>query len=105
MAAVMVVAMAKVVEKPRSAVVRAVKIAIGILLIPLGIVGLFLPVLQGVLFLLLAFVILASEIPFVARLRDRLRQRYPEPFDRADRLGERLKDWSRERFGRGESRK
>jgi uncharacterized protein len=105
MAMAMAMAMAKVVEKPRSTVVRAVKIAIGILLIPLGIAGLFLPVLQGVLFLLLAFVILASEIPFVARLRDRLAERYPEPFDRADRLGARLKDWSRERFRRGDSRK
>ncbi len=89
----------------RIKVVRVVKIVIGILLIPLGIVGLFVPVLQGILFLVLAFVLLASELPFVARLRDRLRERYPEPFDRADRLGERLTCWFRDRFGNGDSRK
>jgi uncharacterized protein len=89
----------------RSKVVRAVKIVIGILLIPLGIVGLFVPVLQGILFLVLAFLLLASELPFIARLRDRLRSRYPEPFDRADRLGERFTGWFRDRCGNGDSRK
>jgi uncharacterized protein len=89
----------------RRKVLRAVKIAIGILLIPLGIVGLFLPFLQGILFLVFAFVLLASELPFVARLRDRMRERYPEPFDRADRFADRLTSWFRGRFGNGDSAK
>jgi uncharacterized protein len=104
MAMAMAMAMAKVEQTPRSPVVRAFKIAVGVVLIPLGIVGLFLPVLQGILFLVLAFVLLASEIPFVARLRDRIQGRYPEPFDQADRLAARLRGWFRDRFGKGGSK-
>jgi uncharacterized membrane protein YbaN (DUF454 family) len=92
------------VEKPRSRVRRAVKIVVGIALIPLGIVGLFLPFLQGILFLVLAFLLLASEVPFVARLRDRLKERYPGHLDGAERLGARLHRWFRERTGKGDSR-
>lgn len=92
------------VEKPRSKVSRTIKIVVGILLIPLGIAGLFLPFLQGILFLLLAFVLLASEVPFVARLRDRLRERYPEPFERTERFAERLRGSLRDWFGKGDPR-
>jgi uncharacterized membrane protein YbaN (DUF454 family) len=55
---------------------RGVKITVGILLLPLGVVGLFLPFLQGVLFLILGLSLLASEIPYFARLRDRLKSRF-----------------------------
>jgi len=70
---------------------RGIKITLGALLVPLGIVGLFLPFLQGVLFLLVGVALLSSEIPFVARLRDRVRKRYPGPWEKAEELGERLK--------------
>jgi hypothetical protein len=63
---------------------RAVRIALGIILVPLGIVGLFVPVLQGVLFLAIAFLLLSSEIPWVARQRDKLRARYPNLFRQAE---------------------
>jgi uncharacterized membrane protein YbaN (DUF454 family) len=59
---------------------RTVRIVVGIVLIPIGIVGLFIPVLQGVLLLLLAFALLAREIPLVARWREQLRRRYPRFF-------------------------
>jgi hypothetical protein len=78
---------------------RAIKISIGSLLIPLGVVGLFLPFLQGVLFLLVGFALLASEIPFVARFRDRLRARHPGPWDKAEEMGERIRSWFRARGG------
>jgi hypothetical protein len=78
---------------------RGIKIAIGSILIPLGIVGLFLPFLQGVLFLLVGFALLASEIPLVARFRDRIRSRYPGPWDKAEELGERIKGWFHRRGG------
>lgn len=67
-------------EKRRHPVWRTVRIVVGIALIPIGIVGLFIPVLQGVLLLVLAFALLASEIPFLGKWRDKLRQRYPEWF-------------------------
>jgi uncharacterized membrane protein YbaN (DUF454 family) len=74
---------------------RGVKITVGLILLPLGVVGLFLPVLQGVLFLLVAVALLSSEVPFVARLRDRIRNRYPGPWDKAEELGDRIKAWFR----------
>jgi len=70
---------------------RGVKIALGLILLPLGVVGLFLPFLQGVLFLLVAVALLSSEVPFVARLRDRLRRRYPGPWEKAEAFGRSLK--------------
>ncbi len=63
---------------------RVVKIGLAIALVPLGIVGLFVPVLQGILFLAIAFVLLSSEIPWVARYRDQIRERYPTLFRHAD---------------------
>jgi hypothetical protein len=41
------------------------------------VVGLFLPFLQGVLFLLVAVALLSSEVPLVARLRDRVAPALP----------------------------
>ena len=71
---------------------RGVKITLGLILLPLGVVGLFLPFLQGVLFLLVAVALLSSEVPFIARLRDRVRDRFPGPWEKAEELGRRIKD-------------
>ena len=70
---------------------RGVKITLGLILLPLGVVGLFLPFLQGVLFLLVAVALLASEVPFVARLRNRVRHRFPGPWEKAEELGRSIK--------------
>jgi uncharacterized protein len=70
---------------------RGVKITVGLILLPLGVVGLFLPILQGVVFLFIAVALLSSEVPFVARLRDRVRHRYPGPWEKAEEFGRRLK--------------
>ena len=64
----------------RHPVWRTVRIIVGVALIPLGIVGLFIPVLQGVLLLLVAFTLLASDIPVIRKWRDKLRRRYPRLF-------------------------
>jgi uncharacterized membrane protein YbaN (DUF454 family) len=62
----------------------------------LGVIGLVLPVLQGILFLLIGFALLSKESPFIRRLHDRLRARYPklaEKMDMADARAQRV--WSR----------
>ncbi|SMC27718.1 Putative transmembrane protein (PGPGW) [Desulfacinum hydrothermale DSM 13146] len=56
---------------------KTVRILAGCLLLVLGVVGLFLPVLQGALFLALGFLLLGKEIPWVARFLTRLGERYP----------------------------
>lgn len=66
----------------------------------LGIMGLFLPVLQGILFLLIGLVILSSEYIWAHRLLRRLRERFPKMSQHADRAAERAAAWMR-RFGRG----
>ena len=43
----------------------------------LGILGLFLPILQGILFILVGLFILSSVSPWAARLLDRIRKRFP----------------------------
>ena len=43
----------------------------------LGIAGLFLPILQGILFILIGLFILSNVSPWAARLLDRIRRRYP----------------------------
>lgn len=54
------------------------KLFAGYALIILGIIGLFLPILQGILFLALGCMILSSESPAFRKLMDRLRTKYPK---------------------------
>ena len=44
----------------------------------LGVLGLFLPFLQGVLFLLIGLLILAKNAPWAHNLLERVRARYPK---------------------------
>ena len=53
------------------------RIAIGIIFIILGILGLFLPFLQGILFLVIGIVFLAPEAPPVRRMRMLMYKRFP----------------------------
>ncbi len=57
---------------------RLTAIAIGWLFIALGIAGLFLPVLQGILFLLVGLVILSTEYHWARRLLAYVRSRFPK---------------------------
>ena len=64
-------------------------------LLLLGIVGLALPFLQGVLFIVAALLILAPVAPPVRRLLEALKKRYPAVFEKAAQWVASL----RERFG------
>jgi uncharacterized membrane protein YbaN (DUF454 family) len=59
----------------------------------LGIAGLFLPVLQGVLFLLIGLVILSSEYVWAHHLLRKLRTRFPKLGAVADRASEKAAEW------------
>jgi uncharacterized membrane protein YbaN (DUF454 family) len=50
---------------------------LGWFFIVLGILGLFLPILQGILFLLVGLSLLSQSSPWAARLLQRLRERFP----------------------------
>ena len=52
-------------------------LTLGWIFIFLGILGLFLPILQGILFLCIGFLLLSSESPLVRLLIMKLGRRYP----------------------------
>ena len=60
-------------------------------LLILGIVGLALPFLQGILFIVAALTILSPEVPALRRLIGALRRRYPAVFEKAAEMKEFLK--------------
>ena len=64
--------------------------------IVLGIIGLFLPILQGILFLLIGFILLSRESEWAQRRLEMLKTRYPrfaEKYDAAEAAADRL--WNR----------
>jgi uncharacterized membrane protein YbaN (DUF454 family) len=80
----------------RKQVKRVVVLAVGWLLIAFGVVGLFLPVLQGVLFIMLGLLVLSRESETAHRWLQNGRKRYPH-------VDAKLKEWGdfwRRRFGR-----
>lgn len=52
-------------------------LGLGYVFLVLGVLGLFLPVLQGVLFLTVGLLILSRHAPWAERLLTRLKTRYP----------------------------
>jgi len=57
---------------------RIAIIIVGWVFIALGIAGLFLPILQGILFLLIGLVILSTEYHWARRLLGYVRHRFPK---------------------------
>ncbi|MFQ5789763.1 MAG: hypothetical protein ACE5JI_04725, partial [Acidobacteriota bacterium] len=76
-------------------VLRLAKIMAGLVLLGLGFVGLFLPVLQGVLFMLAGLALLATESRRVRRLMVGIRRRHPGPWRHARDLKHRMSAWVR----------
>ena len=72
---------------------RWVAIAAGWFFILLGIVGLFLPILQGVLFILIGLVILSTEYVWAHHLLLKIRERFPSLARRIDQAKERVHHW------------
>jgi uncharacterized membrane protein YbaN (DUF454 family) len=67
---------------------KLVLLVLGWGFVVLGILGLFLPILQGILFLAVGIIILAQVSPRARLLRQRLRRRYPRAagvFDMAEK--------------------
>jgi uncharacterized protein len=81
-----------------AAVKRISVLVLGWAFIVLGILGLFLPVLQGVLFLVIGLVILSSEYVWAHRLLIRLRERFPAVANKADQAKAKSSSWMRRLF-------
>lgn len=72
---------------------RLLRLFLGFLFLFLGISGLFLPFLQGLLFLALAAVLFAPDLPFLARWLDRLEDRHPALRHPLKRMRDFLNRW------------
>jgi len=66
---------------------------IGWVFIGLGILGLFLPLLQGVLFIMIGLAILSSRSEMVKRFLKHLEERYPQHHNRIEIWREKIKNW------------
>src|SRR5574340_591656 len=65
---------------------RVVRQAAGWFFLVLGVIGLFLPILQGALFILVGVIILARDVPFFHKVHIKLEARYPALFARAKKI-------------------
>ncbi len=65
---------------------KAVVLTIGWFLVALGVVGLALPVLQGVLLILLGFYVLSRESKWARGQFEKLRERHPK-------LDKKMREW------------
>jgi uncharacterized membrane protein YbaN (DUF454 family) len=75
---------------------RAKRIAIEVVgwaFILLGVAGLFLPVLQGILFLLIGLFILSTQYAWAHRLLHRLRERFPKIAQQLDKAKAKAERW------------
>ena len=88
----------------RAAVKRVGVLMLGWAFILLGIAGLFLPVLQGILFLLIGLFILSTEYVWAHKLLQRIRQRFPRIAGKADEAARRAAVWMRRMFGQSAPR-
>ena len=59
----------------------------------MGIVGLFLPVLQGILFILIGLIILSSEYVWAHHLLEKLKKRFPGLARRSHEATAKAKVW------------
>ncbi|MFT5538546.1 MAG: uncharacterized membrane protein YbaN (DUF454 family) [Alphaproteobacteria bacterium] len=66
---------------------RRILMIVGWVFLVLGVLGLFLPILQGVLFLMVGLILLAKAQPRFRLLKQRIKKRYPKyaaAFDAAE---------------------
>jgi uncharacterized membrane protein YbaN (DUF454 family) len=68
-------------------------LAAGWLFVLLGIAGLFLPILQGILFILIGLLILSSEYVWANRLLEKVKQRFPTLATQAHTVSQRVHQW------------
>ncbi|MGZ3495145.1 MAG: PGPGW domain-containing protein [Thermodesulfobacteriota bacterium] len=68
-------------------------LVLGWFFVVLGIIGLFLPILQGILFILIGLAILSSRSETIKRLLKHLEKRYPQYHEKIEVWRERLRKW------------
>jgi uncharacterized membrane protein YbaN (DUF454 family) len=85
-------------------ILRFTKIVFGLALVGLGFVGLFLPILQGILLILVGLALLGTESRRVRRFIKELKRRHPGPWQKAEAMKRRMSGWVRSLRGHGRGR-
>lgn len=75
------------------AIKRIGVLIVGWVFIVLGILGLFLPILQGILFIIIGLAILSSRSEVIKRFLNYLEGRYPQHHERTKIWRERITNW------------
>lgn len=88
----------------KQVVKRIAMIVVGWIFIVLGVVGLFLPVMQGILFILIGLTILSTEYVWAHHLLAKLRARFPKIAAYSDRAREKVSGWWRRSYSHEEAR-
>jgi len=88
----------------KQVVKKAVAIVVGWAFIALGVIGLFLPILQGVLFILIGLTILSTEYVWAHHLLAKLRSRFPRIAGYSDRARDKAAYWVRRAYHHEEVR-
>ena len=84
---------------------KVLVLVVGWAFILLGIAGLFLPILQGILFLLIGLIILSSEYVWAHKLLTRLKARFPSLARHADAAHEKANHFLSRWFNRDKTAK
>jgi len=75
---------------------RAITIGLGLLFLLIGVIGGFIPVLQGWIFVLIGLTLLAKEVPFVRHKLEQVKARFPKQAGQLRRLEARCAEqWRR----------
>jgi len=78
---------------PTKQIGRVAVLVIGWALVAVGVVGLFVPVLQGVLFIMLGLYLLSRESRVARGWLQKLRRRYPKTHAKVQQIKDTVKAW------------
>lgn len=79
----------------RHSMIKIIMQVLGYGFLTLGVLGLFLPVLQGILFLAIGLILLSRSAGWASRLLDRIKERYPKfalTIGKAEKFAERIEN-------------
>jgi uncharacterized membrane protein YbaN (DUF454 family) len=82
-----------IIPTTREKVKRIGVLILGWFFVGLGIIGLFLPFLQGILFITIGLAFLSSRSATIRRLHNYLERRYPNQYQRIETLKGKVSGW------------
>jgi uncharacterized membrane protein YbaN (DUF454 family) len=82
-----------IIPATREKVKRIGVLILGWFFVGLGIIGLFLPFLQGILFIMIGLAFLSSRSATIRRLHNYLEKRYPGQYQRFGTLKDKVAGW------------